>query len=74
MASRNPTAKLVKAAREEVDLLSAPYQLYQIDLHGAVRTYDERVTLHEFNLFFKSRPEEYTVDALLAFAHDFRVR
>jgi hypothetical protein len=59
---------------QALDLARAPYQLYQIEIDGSVQKCDDRVTLQELGLFFKSKPAEITTDALLAFVHDLRAR
>ena len=70
--SKHPKATLKKTPHDEEDLFSGHHQLYQIEMGGHVRTYDDRVTLHEFNLFMKSNSKTHTIDALLAYVRDHR--
>jgi hypothetical protein len=55
-----------------IDLLAAPDQLYQIDRRGNVTRTAEHVTSAELTAFMESHPQEYTVEALLAFVRGMR--
>jgi hypothetical protein len=70
--SKHPKATLKKTPHDEEDLFGGQHQLYQIEIGGHVRTYDDRVTLHEFNQFMKSNSDTHTIDALLAYVRDHR--